>query len=51
MKDLYEYLTITIVIYKENFELISKCLDQIKNFKIIIVDNGADVNLKKKIQS
>ena len=51
MKDLYECLTITIVIYKENFALISKCLDKIKNFKIIIIDNGADVNLKKKIQS
>ena len=51
MKDLYESLTITIVIYKENFELISKCLDQIKNFKIVIVDNGADINLKKKIKS
>ena len=51
MKDFHESLTITIVLYKENFELISKCLDQIKNFKVIIIDNGADLNLQKKIQS
>ena len=49
MKDFHESLTITIVLYKENFELISKCLDQIKNFKVIIIDNGADLNLQKKI--
>ena len=39
MRDLYECLTITIVIYKENFALISKCLDKIKNFKIKNISN------------
>lgn len=50
MKDLYDSLTITMVLYEESFSLISKCLDKIKNFKIIIIDNAGDVELKKKIQ-
>ena len=32
-------LTIIIVLYQEKFELIRACLKNIKNFKIIIVDN------------
>lgn len=50
MKDLYKSLTITIVLFKENFELISKCLDKIKNFNIILIDNDGNTYLKKKLR-
>jgi len=44
-------LTIIIVLYQEKFELIRACLKNIKNFKIIIVDNDNNVKIKKKIIS
>ena len=40
-------LTILLILYEENYELIKKCLDKIKNFKIIIIDNANDKDLKK----
>ena len=43
-------LTILIILYEENYEIIKKCLDKIKNFKIIIIDNANDKDLKKKIE-
>ena len=43
-------ITITIVLYKEKANLVFKCLENIKNFKIIIVDNANNVSLKKKIE-
>ena len=46
-----EKLTILIILYEENLDIIKKCLDQIKEFKIIIIDNANDENLKKKIGS
>ena len=50
MNKLYEEITITIVLYKENFEFISKCLNKVKNFKIILVDNDCNITLKEKIE-
>ena len=50
MKDFYESLTITIVLYEESFSLISKCLEKLRKFKIIIIDNAGNLELKKKIQ-
>ena len=50
MKDFYESLTITIVLYEESFGLISRCLEKIKKFKIIIIDNAGNFELKNKIQ-
>ena len=44
-------LTIIIVLYQEKFELIRACLENIKNFKIIIVDNDNNIKIKKKIVS
>jgi len=44
-------LTIIVVLYQEKFELIRACLKNIKNFKIIIVDNDNNVKIKKKIIS
>ncbi len=43
-------ITITIVLYKEKTNLVFSCLENIKNFKIIIVDNANDISLKKKIE-
>jgi GT2 family glycosyltransferase len=42
-------LTILIILYEENFEIIEKCLAQINEFKIIIIDNANDKSLKNKI--
>ena len=42
-------LTIQIVLYEENKELIFKCLENLKNFKILILDNSNNLNLKKQI--
>ena len=43
-------LTIIIVLYEEEANLLLRCLKNIKNFKIIIVDNANNVSLKKKIE-
>ncbi len=43
-------ITITIVLYKEKTNLVFSCLENIKNFKIIIVDNAGNISLKKKIE-
>ena len=34
--NLYNEITIVIVLYEEEFELINRCLNNIKNFNIII---------------
>ena len=44
-------LTIIIVLYQEKIELIRACLENIKNFKIIIIDNDNNIEIKKKIIS
>ena len=42
-------LSILIILYQEKLETITQCLDQIKQFKIIIIDNANDKNLKDEI--
>lgn len=42
-------LSILIIIYEENFEVIKKCLSNINEYKIIIIDNANDQSLKDKI--
>ena len=42
-------LTILIILYQENIDVVKKCLDQLKKFKVIIIDNANDVNLKNKL--
>lgn len=44
-------LTIIIVLYQEKYELIRACLKNIKNFKIIIIDNDNNIKIKEKIIS
>ncbi len=46
-----EKLTILIILYEENLDIIKKCLDQIKGFRIIIIDNANNESLKKEIGS
>ena len=50
MNSLKNEITITIVLYKEEMNLICQCLENIKNFKIIIVDNAGNADLKKNIE-
>ena len=46
-----ENTTAIIVLYGENEKILSKNLDSLKNIKKIIIDNGGDKKLKKKIIS
>ena len=48
--NLHSKITIVIVLYEEKFELIDRCLENIKNFDIIIIDNAGNKKLKKQIQ-
>jgi len=50
-EELITEITIVIVLYREEFELISKTLSSLKSFKIIIIDNDNNSNLKTKIES
>ena len=43
-------ITIIIVLYEEETNLVFQCLENIKNFKIIIVDNAGNVFLKSEIE-
>jgi len=43
-------LTIIIVLYEEEANLLLRCLENIKNFKIIIVDNAGNISLKKQVE-
>ena len=43
-------ITIIIVLYEEKANLVFHCLENIKNFKIIIVDNAGNISLKNKIE-
>ena len=47
--NLYNEITIVIVLYEEEFELINRCLNNIKNFNIIIIDNAGNKKLKNKL--
>lgn len=44
-------ITIVLVLYKETFDLVSKTLNSLKLFKIIIIDNDNNLILKKKIEN
>ena len=43
-------ITVIIVLYEEKLDLIFQCLENIKNYKIIIVDNAGNIYLKKQIE-
>ena len=44
-------ITIQIVLYEENIDLIYKCLKNLKDFNIILIDNTQNKKLKKKIEN
>ena len=46
-----ENTTAIIVLYGENEKILGRNLDNLKNIKKIIIDNGCDKKLKKKIIS
>ena len=45
----YKEISVLLVLYQEDINLIIKNLINLKNFKIIIVDNDSNFELKKKI--
>tara|TARA_B100001769_G_C22050317_1_gene564607 strand:+ start:120 stop:995 length:876 start_codon:yes stop_codon:yes gene_type:complete len=49
-KKIYDEITIVFVLYEEKLNLIVNCLNNIKDFKIIIVDNAGNKKLKKQIE-
>ena len=50
MKELNKDISIIIVLYQEEFELLEKCLENINGYKFIIIDNDGNKELKKKIE-
>ena len=42
-------LSILIILYEENYQIVNKCLEQIKDHRIIVIDNANDQSLKDKI--
>ena len=43
-------LTVIILIYEENLNVIYECLKSVKNFKVIIIDNANNIKRRDKIQ-
>ena len=50
MNFIFNELTIVIVLFEEKKDLLIKCLHNIKNFKIIIIDNAGNSKLKSQVQ-
>ena len=46
----FNELTVIIVLFEEKKNLLFKCLENIKNFKIIIIDNAGNSNLKLEVE-
>ena len=49
-RSIFEEITIVIVLYRESIDLLSECLKNIKGFKVIIIDNAYDKELKNQIE-
>ena len=43
-------ITIIIILYEEKEQLVLQCLENLKNFKIIIVDNANNIALKREVE-
>ena len=50
MKFVFNELTIILVLFEEKKDLLFKCLENIKNFKVIIIDNAGNSNLKSQVE-
>ena len=46
----YNSVTVVIVLYKSPFDLVSRTLNKIKDYKIIIIDNANNHDLKKNLR-
>ena len=44
-------ITIIIVLYREDYKLLYKTLDKIREFKKILIDNSNNVDLKNKVEA
>jgi GT2 family glycosyltransferase len=44
-------ITIIIVLYRENYNLLYKTLDKIREFRKIIIDNSNNIELKSKVEA
>ena len=49
--DLRNKITIIIVLYRENYKLLSKTLNKIRDFRKIIIDNSNNIELKNKVEA
>ena len=49
--DLKNKITIIIVLYREDYNLLYKTLDKIRDFKKIIIDNSNNVELKNEVEA
>ena len=49
-KHLFEAVTIIVVLYKST-NIIFECLKNLRNFKIVIVDNGRNETILEEIRS
>ena len=50
MNSLPSEITIIIILYEEKLNLVLRCLKNLKNFKIIIIDNAGNKFLKGQIE-
>jgi N-acetylglucosaminyl-diphospho-decaprenol L-rhamnosyltransferase len=50
MNFVYNELTIIIVLFEEKKDLLFKCLENIRNFKILIIDNAGNSQLKLEVE-
>ena len=46
----FNELTIIIVLFEEKKELLFSCLENVKNFKVIIIDNADNTDLKLQVE-
>ncbi|MDA7770394.1 glycosyltransferase [Candidatus Pelagibacter sp.] len=47
--ELFQKITVQIVLYEEDKEMVFNCLNKLKKFKIIILDNSGNYNLKDEV--
>ena len=50
MNTQYNEITIIIILYEEKEQLVLQCLENLKNFKIIIIDNANNIALKREVE-
>ena len=44
-------ITVIIVLYREDYNLLYKTLDKIREFRKIIIDNSNNIELKSKVEA